>query len=253
MLDGRIGLWRGDPPARRDDGILDAMDGRRASRTPAQLLNRLPPVARLYERCWRVRSLTLLAGRRFPIAEELAEVTTALDGALGPGALVVDVACSEGLYGRHAARAGAAVALVDHSVAFLRRAQARCDAEGIGARVELVRALAAHLPFADGSADAVVMGGSLNEIGDAAAALAEAVRVVRPGGRLFLMSLVPDRSGPGRLAQALTAPAGIRYPSPAETVALLGPGVRLLDERLDGVVLRLTAERRGAGAAAGSG
>ena len=243
VLDRRAAVLRDAPPTRRSDGILDAMAGRRPSRTAAQLLNRLAPVALLYERCWRVRSLSLLAGRPFPVAEELAELSTALAGALRPGALVLDVACSEGLYGRHLAHAGADVALVDHSVAFLRRALARSEREGIGERVDAVRALAAHLPFADGVADAVVIGGSLNEIGDAGAALAEAVRVLRPGGRLFLMSLVPDRTMPGRLVQALTVPAGIRYPSAARTVGLLGPGARLLEERLDGVVLRLTAER----------
>lgn len=234
-------------PATPDaDGIIDAMGGRRALRTPAQLVNRLVPTTWIYESLWRVRSLGLLSGRPFPVAEELAELDAAVRP--GPGMVAVDVACSEGLYGRHLAAQGAAVYLVDHSRPFLRKALRRCRTEGSLERVTAVRALAQHLPFADGSVDAAVMGGSLNEIGDRLVAVAELARILRPGGRLFLMSLVAAVPGGTssrgvRVGQALSGPSGIAFPTPAETVALLGPHLRLVSERLDGVVLRLTAER----------
>lgn len=231
------------PVVRDDDGIIEAMAARHASWNPAQLVNRLPLTARLYESVWRVRSLGLLAGRPFPVGEELAELAAALQPALDGGGVVLDVACSEGLYGRHLAHGGAEVVLIDHSRPFLRRALQRCAAEGIDGRVDAVRALAAHLPFADGSVDAAVMGGSLNEIGDEVAALAEMVRVLRPGGRLFCMSLVPADAGPARLAQLLAAPNGIRFPTAARTVAWLGSSMRLVEERCDGIVLRITAEK----------
>jgi len=231
------------PIVRDADGIIDAMGGRHALRNPAQLVNRLPLTARIYESLWRVRSLGLLSGRPFPVADELAELEAGVRPALGPGAVVADVAASEGLYGRHLAHCGAEVVFIEHAVPFLRRALRRCAAEGISDRVDAVRALAAHLPFEDDCMDAVVMGGSLNEIGDEAAALAEMVRVLRPGGRLFLMSLVPATSRIARLAQALAGPGGIRFPTAGRTVAWLGPSMRVIDERVDGVVLRLVAEK----------
>ena len=145
------------------------------------------------------------------------------------------------------ARPAAALAhvepLIRQAAASGARTLQRCAAEGIDGRVDAVRALAAHLPFADGSVDAAVMGGSLNEIGDEAAALAEMVRVLRPGGRLFCMSLVPADAGPARLAQLLAAPNGIRFPTAARTVAWLGSSMRLVEERCDGIVLRITAEK----------
>ncbi len=243
VLPARLAGFIG-PIARDDDGIIEAMAARHASWNPAQLVNRLTVTARLYESVWRVRSLGLLAGRAFPVGEELAELAAAVQPALEGGGVVLDVACSEGLYGRHLAHGGAEVVLIDHSSPFLRRALQRCALEDIGDRVDAVRALAAHLPFSDGSVDAVVMGGSLNEIGDEAAALAEMVRVLRPGGRLFCMSLVPADSGAARLAQLLAGPNGIRFPTSARTVAWLGSSMRLVEERRDGIVLRITAEKR---------
>ncbi|MEZ5236658.1 MAG: class I SAM-dependent methyltransferase [Acidimicrobiales bacterium] len=230
-----------------EDGIIDAMGGRRAACTAAQLVNRLAPTAVVYEAVWRKRSLGLLSGRPFPIDEELAELSAAT--APGPDLLAVDVACSEGLYGRHLAHAGAEVHLLDHSRPFLRKALRRCREEGVADRVVAVRALAQHLPYADGTVDIVVMGGSLNEIGDQRAALAEMARVLRPGGRLFLLSLVAAGRAGGqglgtRLGQLLARPSGITFPTQAQTVAMLGPTMQLVGERLDGVVLRLSAVKR---------
>ncbi len=238
----------------RADGIIDAMGTHRMARTPAQLLNRTAPVARGYEALWRTRALGLLAGRPLPIEEELAELLTAVSPVLpadvaagaraaGERPVVLDAACSEGLYGRHLAHHGAEVVLVDHSRAFLRSALRRCRAEGVAEHVTAVRAPVQHLPRPDTSVDAVVMGGSLNEIGDRVAAMAELVRVLRPGGRLFTMSLVPATGRVGRAVQAALRCSGVTFPRRAETVALLGPSMRLVDERLDGIVLRLTAEK----------
>lgn len=62
---------------------------------------------------------------------------------------------------------------------------------------EVVDAPAERLPFPDGSFDVVVCTLVLCTVDDPAAALAEARRVLRPGGRLVLMEHV---AGTGRLA-----------------------------------------------------
>ena len=213
------------------DGIWDAMGARRPPRTLAQLSNVVPPVPQLYERVWRVRSLGLLSGRPFPLAEELTE----LDAALGDvtGRVVVDVGCSEGLYSRHLAGRGALV---------LRRAARRAAAAGV--RIAPTRAIAQGLPLVDEGADAVVIGGSLNEIGDVAGALREAARVLPTGGRMFVMSLVRSTTRWGRLAQGLARPSGIDFPTTEATdAAFVAAGFSVADARLDGVVRRTTLVR----------
>ena len=97
----------------------------------------------------------------------------------------------------------------------------------------------------DRAIGAVVIGGSLNEIGDRRAALAEAARVLRAGGRLFSMSLVRATGRAGRGVQALLRPSGVCFPSVDETLELLPAGLRPLDVRVDGIVLRLTAAKDG--------
>ncbi len=193
-------------------GIWHAMGPHRVHRTAAQLSNVVPPVPHLYERLWRVRSLGLLSRAPFPIEEELALLTSRMEP--GPGRPMVDVACSEGLYARALASAGSPVLAVDHSVAFLRRTALRAGRLPVAP----VRALAQHLPVLDATLSGAVMGGSLNEIGDEAAAIAELVRVLAADGRAALMWLAPATTKVGRFAQFLARPAGIRFPAD-ETVA----------------------------------
>jgi SAM-dependent methyltransferase len=242
ISEGSLGCGRCRRVTAVSGGIWDAMGPWTPSRSLAQLSNIVPLTARIYESLWRRRSLTLLSGRPFPLAEELDELVAAVD--VPAGSLVVDVGCSEGLYARTlAARRGAVVLAVDHAVPFLRRARERALHEGV--RVVAVRALAQHLPVRSGAAAAVVIGGSYNEIGDQGACMAEAGRVLEPGGRFFMMSLVASRTRPGKLVQALVRPSGITFPSVDETLdAVRGPGRMVIDTTArDAVVLRTTASR----------
>ena len=123
-------------PDRR--GIYNAMGGRRAGWNAAQISNRLPPVAARYEAWWRSRLMALVSGGALSQAEELAWLR---EGAqIHSGQLVIDVACSEGLYGRSLAAQGTEVWLVDHSRAFLRRALRRCRENGLREQVDVVQA-----------------------------------------------------------------------------------------------------------------
>ncbi len=222
------------------DGIWHAMGTHRASHSLAQLSNLAAPTARWYEDVWRKRSLSLLSGRSFPNSEELTELTQAV--APGPGRYMLDVACSEGLYARALARAGSPVIAVDHSVVFLKKLRTRCEREEL--TVLPVRALAQHLPVADDMMAGVAMGGSLNEIGDAAQAVAEMARVLGAGGHFFSMHLLRSHTWKGRAAQLLAGPAGIRFPTLSATHQLLRDGGLVAPTvRTDGVVARVTAER----------
>jgi SAM-dependent methyltransferase len=85
---------------------------------------------------------------------------------------------------------------------YLERAAAQA-----GLPIEIRRGVAERLPLADRSVDAVVATHVLCSVEDPAAALAEARRVLRPGGRLVFLEHVgapPDT--PTRRLQALVRP-----------------------------------------------
>ena len=223
-----------------DGGVWRAMGPHRAPLTPAQLVNRLPATARIYERWWRIRSLSLLSGRPFPVAEGLGELVAAIEPA--GGQVIVDVACSEGLYARHLAGTGTLVLAVDHATPFLEAAQRRAAAAGVA--VLAVQAPAQHLPDRRQSArgrDGWV-----------------AQRDRRPGrgrrrdgpyhqaGRTGLLDEPdPGAMGRGRVLQRAARPSGIAFPTADETRATFTRhGWAVVAGRSDGVVLRLTLARR---------
>ncbi len=88
----------------------------------------------------------------------------------------------------------------------LRRA---ADAHGLV--LDLAPGTAEALPFPDASADAVVSTLVLCSVSDPAAALAEALRVLRPGGRFVFVEHVAAEPGSflRRLQRALRAPWGV--------------------------------------------
>ncbi|WP_299969651.1 class I SAM-dependent methyltransferase [uncultured Roseobacter sp.] len=108
--------------------------------------------------------------------------------ALPEGAAVLDVGCGPGWMWR---RMGASLApglrltLLDTSSAMVKEAQAALAAETHWGSVEGVEGDALDLPFAAESFDAVVMMHMLYHVPDIPAALAEAARVLRRGGRIY--------------------------------------------------------------------
>ena len=159
-----------------------------------------------------------------------------------PGSLIVDVGCSQGLYARELAQAGAEVIAVDYSQAFLRSAVRRAASANVS--IAPTRSLAQHLPLADASVDAAVSGGTLNDCGDPPAVVDELARVVRPGGCLFSMSLIGSHKRFGRTVMAVLGRSGIWFPDAVTTRALFeSSGWIVRSERLDGLVLRLVLQR----------
>ena len=79
--------------------------------------------------------------------------------------------------------------------------------EGSGEGVSVIQAPAESLPFADGSVDTVVFTLVLCTVPDPSAALVEAARVLRPGGRLLFVEHVrSDDPGLARWQDRLEKP-----------------------------------------------
>ncbi|MEO3473959.1 class I SAM-dependent methyltransferase [Roseomonas sp. CAU 1739] len=107
-----------------------------------------------------------------PTVQSLLDAVSA-----GSGTRLLDVCCGPGYVAEAAAARGADVAGLDIATAMVALAQARAPR----ARFRLGDAEALDLP--DGSVDAVVCGFGLLHLPDPARAMAEAHRVLRPGGR----------------------------------------------------------------------
>jgi SAM-dependent methyltransferase len=119
------------------------------------------------------------------ITPALSDAHHALLRVLDPssGEEVLDLGCGTGRMGELVAQSGATVAAaVDLAPQMVARARRRLQPRGIDVREMDAQSLA----FADASFDAVVAGFSLMFCPDPLAALSEARRVLRPGGRLAM-------------------------------------------------------------------
>jgi SAM-dependent methyltransferase len=106
----------------------------------------------------------------------------------GPGRRTLDLGCGEGRLSRDLKALGHSVVAVDASPAMTAAART-ADPE-----LEVALADAADLPLDDSSFDLVVAFMSLQDIGRFERAIAEAGRVLEPGGRLCLAVVHPFNS-----------------------------------------------------------
>jgi len=106
---------------------------------------------------------------------------------VGPGDLVVDLGCGTGDMCAIARAAGARAIGLDVAAGMLSVARRR------QADLPLLRADAGRLPLRDGCAAAVTSAFTLRNFTSIPAVLAEAARVLRPGGRLALIEVDEPR------------------------------------------------------------
>ena len=111
-------------------------------------------------------------------------------GHLLPPLDVADLGCGDGHLTIEAATWARRVYAVDRSAAVLQRARALARKQG-ARNIVWKRGEIEHVPLPDASVDVALLSQALHHASDPALALAEAVRVLRPGGRALLLDLRP--------------------------------------------------------------
>lgn len=191
-------------PAALRHGYLDVLGESTASPAPtvAQLAMNSPLVATVYERLWRPASFYLASGvttgaeqRRAATALQLRSATRLLDVACGPGNFTAPLAAQ--------LSTGSLAVGFDISEPMLTRAVQ----DNSGPRTCYVRGDARDLPFDDETFDAVCCFGALYLIPEPFRVAREMVRVLRPGGRIAILTSYADHPQP--ISFALKASARV--------------------------------------------
>ena len=109
---------------------------------------------------------------------------------VGPGTKVIDVGCGAGRHSYEAYRRGADVIAFDQNAEELAEVDTMLQAMGAeneapeSAKAQVVVGDALALPYPDGTFDVVIASEILEHVPEDDSAIAELVRVLRPGGRL---------------------------------------------------------------------
>ena len=109
-------------------------------------------------------------------------------GHLLPELEIADLGCGEGYLAIEASRFAKRVVAVDRSDLVLEKARQTAKRRRVK-NVEWTRGELESLPLGDASVDVALLSQALHHAEDPRVALAEAVRIVRPGGRVLLLEL----------------------------------------------------------------
>jgi len=124
--------------------------------------------------------------------------------------IVLDVAGGTGIVSRALANRVASAVVLDNTPAMIDEGRRHTAAEGLH-NLEFVRGAVANLPFSDMAFTLVVTRFALHHLTDPREALAEMVRVCRPGGRVVVMDLVASTDP--RIAERQDSIERLRDPS----------------------------------------
>jgi ubiquinone/menaquinone biosynthesis C-methylase UbiE len=225
-------------PGATRDGYLDLLPEDLESTGATQDLMTTSLVPAIYERYWRPALARVAKGLTGPGMAEEVRIARLMMG-LGPGDMVLDVACGPGNFSREFAKAvgdEGLVAGIDASRTMLARGAAEVVEAGVS-NLGLVRGDATALPFADATFDAVCCFAALHLFADPFAGLDEMRRVLRPGGRIALMTSVRRQVTLPPLKPILERVSGMRMFEGDEIVgALQERGFANVRQRLAGMV-----------------
>lgn len=185
----------GDSP-RIVDGYVDLLEVDTVRPTVGQRAMRSTLLPHIYEALWRPIGFQAFTGRS--TAAEHAQLLELLD--VQPGDTVLDVACGPGNTTRRLQDAvgDGLVIGFDAAASMLERAVRDTDSPAVG----YVRGDAHRLPFADASIDAVSCYGALYLIERPEQVIDEMARVLRPGGRIAVLTSCARGPWPARRLQA---------------------------------------------------
>ena len=109
-------------------------------------------------------------------------------GLLLPRVDVADIACGEGYLSVESAHWAGRVVGIDRSPEVLKRARALAERRGIK-NISWKRGDMEKLPLGDATVDIALLSQALHHAANPARAMAEAVRILRPGGRVLALDL----------------------------------------------------------------
>ena len=170
---------------------------------------------RLFQRPWVVAAYDRM--RESPVARITCGLTFRAEVAIhaaalrrAPGRRFIEIACGQGSFGIGVARQIPDVrfAALDLSAAQFARAGRKVAAAGVADRYRRIRGDALRLPFLEGVFDGALCVGGFHQIPEPRRALAEAGRVLRPGGILAGSCF--------HLRPTLTSPFGMNALEPGE-------------------------------------
>ncbi|MEW5808733.1 MAG: methyltransferase domain-containing protein [Actinomycetota bacterium] len=215
-----------------------------------------PPTTRLIQRLMRtdVYSSIYQAGRKVmrrfvdsASSRQIDDRTRIVSSLrLAAGATVVDIGCGPGiftsLFAAEVGEGGLAVG-VDASHQMLRVA----GVDHPGPNIAYLRGDAENLPFRDHSVDAAACLAALYLINDPFRALDEMARILKPGGRIaILTSLAPGGSRDDLRSRAVESFSGCRMFGRNEIVDhLRGRGFTEIDQHAGGLAQTVAATRTG--------